>query len=97
MFSPSCGHLAMTACGNDGSLVSGCGTLMRTALPFWRTTLDGPAQIGLPVMSFVRRMISRRQGLACMGGILAALEQALMQHLVQQGVVIGDEVAALVW
>jgi len=59
---PSCGHLAMTACGSDGSLVSGWGALMRIALPFRRATFDGPAQIVLPVMSFVRRMISRRQG-----------------------------------
>ncbi len=41
---------------------------MRVALPFWRITLDGPAQIVLPVMSLVRRMISRRQGSAMWAG-----------------------------
>src|SRR5262249_22992612 len=34
-------------------------------------------------------------GLTCMGGVFTALEQVLMQHLVQQGVVVGQEEAAV--
>ena len=70
---------------------------MRTTLPFRRTVLDGPAQTVAPVMSLVRRMISRRQGAPAWAGILTVLEQMLMQHLVQQGVVVGDEKAAAGW
>ena len=70
---------------------------MRTALPFWRTTFDGPAQNCLARDEMRKAHDFSAPGLAHMGGILSALEQVLMQHLVQQGAVLGDEVAAPGW